>query len=155
MSIYTDLINCAQNGKRFKIILDKKNLSINGKNVVIDGNAISDSVIISNTDLQQIGINDCLNNCWDIVKDLYLKYEHSCPHESCNGDKSYFKPLPFEELSDAELAYNDDRYLCQALLEGYLLLASLNGNLKWEFGSNWFWQDKSNKHLIVLKNWII
>jgi hypothetical protein len=89
---------------------------------------------------------------WGLIEILYKDFKHSVPRENSNK-KSYFKALPVDELTDAELAYNYDRDFMQAVLEGYILLSSLQDWLKWEHGNHWFWQAK-DKDLIILKNWV-
>ena len=68
--------------------------------------------------------------------------------------KSYFKALPVDKLTDYELAYNSNRDFLQAVLEGYILLATLQGWLTWEYENQWFWQNQDDKYLVILKNWI-
>ena len=84
---------------------------------------------------------------------LYNDYKHSVPGKNSNR-KSYFKALPVEELTDAELACNGDRDFHQASLEGYILLASLAGWIEWFIDDYWFWQDDNDKELVVLREWI-
>lgn len=142
MSIYSDLLSAVEYGSKFKINLVKKTLMIDGKDIIIEGN------LIDNKDFQ---VNE--RNPWDIVESLYALYKRSAPTAHHNGNKPYFKADSVEDLTDNEIAFNFDRNLCQAALEGYILLASLSGWLVWQNDSHWFWQG-TDKELVVLKEWI-
>lgn len=156
MSIYYDLINAVDKGKKFKIDLKNKSLLINKKEIIKEGVLINDKeTLIESNDLYCTGWELNLNeNPWDIVEFLYQKYKHSVPKEKSKGSKSYFKGLDIDDLSDEEIAFNINRDLGQAILEGYLLCASLIGWLKWEEKEHWFWQCSNDKELVILKDWI-
>ena len=161
MSIYTDLLEAAHNGKKFKVNLVDKSLWIDRKQVikqrVIVSNKEKDEELIGEFDLEDfIGGGELVRldkEPWEVVKFLYYEFKHSVPKEKATK-KSYFKALIADELTDEELAYNIDRFLGQAMLEGYILLASMQGWLKWEYGDRWFWQCDEDLELIVLCDWI-
>lgn len=151
MSIYTDLLHEADKGKPFKIDLVEKSLRINGKQIIEEGVLLNEVELIESYDLEKaIGLTGSLEeNPWQWINDLYHKYKESVPKQYDNKHH-YFKGLPIEELTTEQLAWNIDRHFAQAMLEGYILLASLKGWLKWEFGNNWFWRG-DNEDLVVLK----
>ena len=159
MSIYTELLNAVNNGSKFRVDLIKKSLWINKRQIIMEEEIVNEQdqgkELIEDHDLDEhVGYYAPLSkNPWTRISILYDKYKHSVP--SKNGmKKCYFKALPVEELTDAELAYNADRNYCQAILEGYILLGSLAGWLKWEHETHWFWKSETDEELVVLKQWI-
>ena len=155
MSIYSELLEAVNNGKKFKVDLYNKSLWIDKKQYIREGENIYGSYyFIEEDDLSPYGWVDKLNNDpWNWIESLYYEYKHSVPSENSNK-KSYFKALSVDELTDAELAYNKARDFCDAMLTGYVLLASLANWISWEFGDKWFWQSLEDKNLIILKDWI-
>ena len=159
MSIFMDLLNAVENGKKFKVDLMNKSLWINKKQIIKNGVIVNEhdknKELINCYDLNSENTNvEALNtDCWGWVEYFYEQYRCSVPSKNGNN-KSYFKALSVEDLIDYQLAYNLDRNLCQAYLEGYILLASLQGWLKWKREDHWFYQSMSYDDLIVLRNWI-
>jgi hypothetical protein len=159
MSIYRDLINAVGDGKKFKVDLIHKSLWIDKKQIIREGEIVYEQDkskdLIKKWDLAlDYGNTVPLDeNHWNAIEFLYKEFKHSAPSEHSNK-KSYFKALSVDELTDEELAYNIDRDFGQCLIEGYILLASLQGWLKWEHGDYWFWQSETDENLIVLRNWV-
>ena len=157
MSIYKDLIDAVDNGKKFKVDLIHKSLWIDKKQIIKEGEIVNEkdksNDLISSKDLLCMGwVNPLDENPWGWIEFLYQEFKHSSPSENSNK-RSYFKALSVDELTDEELAYNIDRDFGQCLIEGYILLGSLKGWIKWDFGEHWFLQGK-DKDLIILRNWI-
>lgn len=158
MSIYKDLLDAVDNGKKFKVDLVNKSLWIDRKQIIKKGEIVHDEDkskdLIKEWDLalhfKCMPLNE---NPWDIIEVLYKEFKHSAPSKHSNN-RGYFKALSLEDLSDADLAYGYDREFAQAMLEGYILLASIIGWIKWENESHWFWQSDSDRELVVLKEWI-
>ena len=154
MSIFMDLLNAVENGNKFKVDLMNKSLWINRKQIIKEGKFVHESnkskELINRDDLNAEPLDE---DCWGWIEYLYEEYRESTPSKNGNN-KSYFKALPVEELTDYQLAYNLDRNYCQACLEGYILLASLIGWLKWNREEHWFYQSLSYNDLIVLRNWV-
>ena len=162
MSIYKDLIDAVDNGKKFKVDLINKSLWINRKQIIKEGVIVHEQSkgknLIEPDDLHDlhctIGLEGSLNeNPWSWIELLYKEFKYSVPKENSNK-RSYFKALSVDELTEAELIFNINRDLGQALLEGYILLASLNDWLKWIHGDYWFYQSKNDENLVVLRNFI-
>lgn len=158
MSIYTDLLNAARKGKKFKVDLINKSLWIDKKQIIKEGEIVNEQ----DKSKEFIEEKDCvisgwvipyLENPWDMIEMLYDDYNHSVPRENGNK-KSYFKALSVDELTDNELAFNISRDFAQACLEGYILLARLQELLKWKLGSYWFWKSENYENLVILKEWI-
>ena len=157
MSIYKELLDAVDNGKKFKVDLVDKSLWINKRQIIKKGEIVNDEDkgkdLIGRWDLALHFVELPLDESpWKVVEVLYHEYKYSTPNKHRN--ESYFKALPVEELTDADLAYGYDREFAQAMLEGYILLASLKGWIQFENENHWFWQSSSDKDLIILKEWI-
>jgi len=137
MTLYEKLIEEVENGKSFKIDLKSKFLKIGNKIYIKDGELKHEMDLIK---------NDC---SWSEVKEIWDNFQRSVPNTHYKNH--YFKGVDESELDDFELAYNDSRYLAQAKLEGYLLLASMKGVLKWEQPDKYFYQDGN---MFILREWI-
>ena len=87
---------------------------------------------------------------------LYEAYKHSVPSErSDSHQKSYFKALPYEKLSDDDILYGVPREFARCILETTFLINVSEGKIKWhdEWGS-WFWQSADDKDLVILREWV-
>ena len=162
MSIYAELLDAVDNGRKIKVDLINKSLWIDKRQYIREGEIVNEQnkskELIEPNDLCSYGWAeaDKLNEePWLWIENLYKEYKHSVPSEDGNN-KSYFKALPVDELTDSELAYNLNRDFMQAVLEGYILLASLVGWLKcdWRIEKHWFWQNYDDPDLVVLRSWI-
>lgn len=157
MSIYGELLDSVEKGRKFKVDLVNKSLWINRKQIIEKGEIIHDEYkgkdLIKRWDLALNYANSPLDeDPWNWIEVLYCEYKHSAPSKHSNI--SYFKALPVEELTDADLAYGYDRDFAQCMLEGYILLASLKGWIQWQNDNHWFWQSTSDSECIVLKEWV-
>ena len=155
MSIYKQLLEAVKEGKTFRINLKEKSLLISKKIVIQNGQikGKNDEPFIEETDLKAIPELDGITDSWEVVSKLHGLFNHSVPDKKWRGNLAYFSAYEMDELSEAELAFGIDRTLAQAMLEGYILCASLQGMLTWSDESRWFWQDPSNPECIVLKDW--
>lgn len=153
MSVYSILIEKVKEGKNYKIDLKNKSLKIGRKYYIKEGDVCVEDNLINEDDMQNLEIDFSKEHVWDVLEWLYFQFKHSVPNENYHK-KSYFKALKVTELDDGELAFNESRNIAQAMLEGFILLASLNQWLKWEFDKKWFWQSSDDKNLIVMKEWI-
>lgn len=147
MSVYSELLNHAQEGGKYKIDLKNKSLKIGNKNYIKNGEVLIEDELFDSDLLMK------LQDPWNKASELYNQYKHSIP-TSHYKDNSYFKALKYEELSSEELAYGLYRNYAQAVLEGFILLASMKGLLKWQNDKHWFWQDENDKDFIILKEYV-
>ena len=147
MSVYSELLNHAQEGGKYKIDLKNKSLKIGNKNYIKNGEVLIEDELFDSDLLIK------LQDSWNKTSELYNQYKHSIP-TSHYKDNSYFKALKYEELSSEELAYGLYRNYAQAALEGFILLASIKGLLKWQNDKHWFWQDENDKDFIILKEYV-
>lgn len=103
-------------------------------------------------DLSDLSEKDIL----DILTAAYEAYKHSVPSERSDSHrKSYFKALPYEELSDDDILYGAPREFSRFTLEISFLIAVSSGKLKWnnEWGT-WFWQSPDDKDFVILREWV-
>jgi hypothetical protein len=152
MSIYSDLLKTAQVGGGYKIDLTKKNLWIGRKQIIKEGVVLIDKDLICNEDFEEFDIftGDVASHSWkNMMWHLYNIFKYSVPNSGYK-DTSKFIAVPVEELQDGDLAYGMDRYVAQAMLEGYLLLGRLANWFQWQDDGRWFWQHET---LVVLKEW--
>lgn len=92
----------------------------------------------------------------DTLTAMYETYKRSIPSERSDSHrKSYFKALPYNELSDDYILYGATREFSRFVLEVSFLRAVLSGKLKWhdEWGS-WFWQSPDDKDFVILREWV-
>lgn len=158
-SVFKKLLNAAKNGS-YKISLQDKTLVINGNEVIKNGIYSSENVLIEPSDLdgyfyEENEIEEIKSEPWNCVRMLYELYKYSIPDKKWNDRKSVFKALPIELISEEDMVTNHPRYMACAVLEGYILLASLQGWLKWEKEDHWYWVNKYDRECIVLKQWVI
>jgi hypothetical protein len=93
----------------------------------------------------------------DKIRELYIAYKFSLPSErSDKKRKKYFKALPIDELTDEQLICGTRREIAQYMLEAFILCSIINGDFAWddEIHGKWFYQDKLEQDLVILKNWI-
>lgn len=155
-SIFAELLDAVDEGRKFKVDLINKSLWIDRKKIIEKGEIVNEQYqgkeLIKKYDLTlHFGIDSCLPP-WELLELIFNEFEKSVP--SKHTVKTYFKAKSVDELTDVDLAYNYDRIFMTAMLEGYILLASLKGILKWQNDKHWFWQSERNKNFIVLKSYI-
>jgi hypothetical protein len=147
MDLLNELVYEAQLGKNIKINLESKDLGVDNIKWFSSGKKTKfcpDGKAMNN-----------LEPVMEYLEKLYKIYKYSYPSETESKRKrSYFKALTAEEMTDEELINGNDRYLARIMLEGFIFLAVVSGELKWkgEWGS-WYYQGK-DKDLIVLRKWI-
>lgn len=149
MSIYLELIGRVHDGEPFHIDFEKRNMKVGKKYLINDGKFDKSQELISGTyDTQAI---------LDTIEELYKVYKYSLPSErSDNKRKKYFKALPMEEITDAQLMVAERREVACATLEGFILCMIVSGQLMWDEGlmGKWFWQCPSDPDLIILRSWV-
>ena len=147
MSIFIDLLEAVNCGKKVHINLVDKTVKINGKEINLDGKELIDV-----TDMEYVRCN--LTKPWDILEELYANYKRSVPSATTKTNKPYFKADSVEDLTDDEIAFNESRDLAQIILESFVLLSSLSGWLTWQNDNHWFWQSDKYPDCVVIKEWI-
>ncbi len=145
-NIYRSAIMAVEQGANFKIDFRSRNLKIDGKPIIRNG--VWEG---------ELGVSMCgVENFLAQVEELYRRYKHSVPSErSESKSRRYFKALPESDLDDAAMLYGERRDNAQVELELYILCQILNG-LTWdsETMGKWFWQSKTDKDLVILRNWV-
>ena len=150
MSIFSKGLERVENGERFHIDFEKRTMKI-GQDKLIDNGEYDVSQTLYDERF------DDSRTLLDKVRELYTTYKLSLPSErSDKKRKKYFKALPIDELTDEQLIYGVRREVAQYVLEAFILCAVLNGDFVWddEIHGKWFYQDKIEKDLVILKNWI-
>ena len=150
MSIFLKGLERVKNGERFYIDFEQRTMKI-GQYKVIDNGEYDTTQVLHDVKFENSRM------LLDKVRELYIAYKFSIPSErSDKKRKKYFKALPIDELTDEQLIYGTRREVAQYMLEAFILCAILNGDFVWddEIHGKWFYQDKIEKDLVILKNWI-
>ena len=151
MSIFLKGLERVENGERFYIDFEQRTMKIGQAKVIDNGEYDTSQALYDErfTDSRTL---------LDKVRELYTAYKFSLPSErSDKKRKKYFKALPIDELTDEQLIYGTRREVAQYMLEAFILCAILNGDFVWddEIHGKWFYQDRLEQDLVILKNWII
>lgn len=145
-NIYQQAIRAVEDGANFKIDFQSRNLKLNGKFVIQAGLYEG-----------ELGMPACnKDEFFSNVEELYYRYKHSIPSErSASKSRQYFIALSEKDLSDEAMLYGERRDKAQIELELYILCQIISG-IEWdaEKMGKWFWQSKTDKDLVVLRNWV-
>ena len=146
-TIYNELLERVGQGERFSINFQSRSMKVGKDYLIKNGECETGRILYGR---HPVSIKEQ-------IEILYRNFKYSCPSERSDSKrKGYFKALPYEELTDGQMIYGENRELAQAALEGYILCAILMGHLKWEdlTTEKWYWQSPSDKDLVILKQWI-
>ena len=92
MSMFLELIDAVDCGKKVHINLVEKTVKINGNDINLDGE------LINITDMEYVRCN--LTEPWEILEDLYANYKRSIPSATTRTNKSYFIADSVENLNE-------------------------------------------------------
>ena len=150
MSILLKGLEQVEKGERFYIDFEKRMMKIGREKVIDNGKYDTTQVLYGeNFDSQQALL--------DKLRELYNNYKFSLPSERSEKKRvKYFKALRIDELTDEQLIYGARREVAQYILEAFILCAIINGDFVWndEIHGKWFYQDKLEQDLVILKKWI-
>lgn len=152
MNIFDELIVRAEDGCSIKVDFENQNLKFDKEDVISNGILVGQY-----KDYELFSKYFVITDPWKQIEILYKRYKKSIPSKKdiCNKyNKEYFKALSIKDLEDIDLVIGVERNIAKATLEGYFLLAVLDGRLKWKWNENWFWQSEEDSDLIVLRKWI-
>lgn len=145
-NIYQSAIQAVENGSNFKVDFQSRNLKIDGKLIIENGKYEG-----------ELGVQSCNEDEFIFnIEELFYRYKHSVPSErSESKSHQYFIALPERNLSDEAMLYGERRDKAQVELELYILCQIILG-FKWnaEKMGRWFWQSKSDKDLVILRDWV-
>ena len=147
MTIYEELLSRVEQGEKFSIDFEKRNMKV-GKDWLIKNGECENSRILYDCNPVQI---------LELIESRYEDFKYSCPSErSGSKRKGYFKALSVDELTDEQMVYGMNREYAQAKLEGFILCTILMGHFKWdeETMGKWYWQSKKDPSLVILREWI-
>ena len=113
MSIYSELIERVDNGERFHIDFEKRNMRVGKEYLIKDGEY--------DTSKELFGIKIySLQVALHMIRDLYKSYKHSLPSERSDSKRrKYFKALTIDELPDDQLMIAGRRETAQAAFWEY------------------------------------
>jgi hypothetical protein len=148
--IMEELIERVDNGERFHIDFEKRNMKVGRTYLIKDGEYDKDKYMLS------LSKKATLDIILDNIEDFYNEYKYSMPSERSESKRrKYFKALSVEELSIDDMVNGESREVAQCILEGYILVNILKGTLYWDeqLMGRWFYQG-NDPDLIILKKWI-
>ena len=70
-------------------------------------------------------------------------------------NKGYFKALSSDSLTMEELMDNMPRPEARMALEGFILLASMEGLIPWHNPRYFFWQSTTDPDCIIYRDWAV
>ena len=147
-NIWEETIQAVSEGKRFKVDFENRNLKVDGKFIIENGQ------YEGQLGLERVSSAEMLEE----IETLYQHYKHSIPSErSQSKSRNYFRALPEPELEDDDMLYGDSREVSQASLELYILICILNGSFQVSevfTAGQWFWQSNNDRDLVILRKWI-
>lgn len=145
-NIYQSAIRAVENGSNFKVDFQSLSLKIDGKFIIENGKYEG-----------ELGVQSCNEDEFIFnIEELFYRYKYSVPSErSESKSHQYFIALPERNLSDEAMLYGERRDKAQVELELYILCQIILG-FKWnaEKMGRWFWQSKSDKDLVILRDWV-
>lgn len=147
MTIYEELLLRTEQGEKFHIDFEKRNMKVGKDWLIKNGECETGRILYGYRPVHVL----------ELIEDWYEDYKYSCPSERSDSKrKGYFKALSVDELSDEEMVCGEPREYAQAKLEGFILCAILMGHLKWdeETMGKWFWQSKKEPSLVILRQWV-
>lgn len=145
-NIYHEAVQAVRDGAKFKVDLAERNLTIDGKRIISNGEF--EGVL----GVDKATTEEFLNT----IEKLYAFYKNSVPSERSESNfRQYFKALPERELSDEDMLYGKHRDSAQIELELYILCQIILG-VEWNESlmGKWFWQSRDDKDLVILRQWI-
>lgn len=156
MSVFMELMQAVEMGLRCKVNLETKSLHIDRKAVVENGVLLGEERnLFDNEDIYYcVGHVDDYPYYWNAVERLYDNYKYSMPTKSTKVNRPYFKAEDANKITPQQMANRPHRDQAQMMLEGFILLAGINGCLEWKNPEHWFWQSTTDKDLVVLKKWV-
>ena len=150
MTIYEELIKRVRDGEPFDVNFSNRTLKIGKKFLIKDGLYDDKRELFEGSDLTMYDI-------LDLIDMRYNSYKYSLPSErSDNNRKAYFKALPVDKLTDAQMATGERREVARAHLEGFVLCMIIAGRFVWneDMLGKWFYQSKNDPDLVILRNWV-
>ena len=150
MTIYEELIKRVEEGESFYINFKNQALKIGKKFLVADGFYDDERTLYTTSELE-------MSEIMAFIETLYENYKYSLPSERSDSKRrQYFKALPVDKLTDAQMATGERREVARAKLEGFLLCMIVDGFFVWdedEIGK-WFYQSTRDPDLVILRKWI-
>lgn len=147
-NIYSESLQMIILGSRFSISLAERTLTIDGKEIISNGEYEG-----------ELGIEpDLQENVLGKIEELYFVYKHSIPSERSDSRRyKQFYALPEDKLDADDMMYGARREEALFQLEFYILASILNGSLVWndDHMGRWFWKSSVDPDLIILRQWVV
>lgn len=128
------------------------NAEIFNKGLLQETLLLSDGTVYDLKDIDLIHVEEC--DQYEKIEELYTIYQKSIPNKSSNDRKSNFRAMPVNKFSYKEMMEGIPRTNARYELEGYVLLASFCGAIRWKWPDKFYWQSENNKSLVLFREWI-
>lgn len=165
MTVYEFLIHAARSysgvvngGKTEDIVIDLTRKSIwSGRLCIMrNGELLRQVIRLENGEVCELeGIIDFEGNAYAEIERLYAQYKRSVPNRHVKLNKGYFKALSSDSLTMGELMDNMPRPEARMALEGFILLASMEGLIPWHNPRYFFWQSTTDPDCIIYRDWVV
>ena len=152
---YSDVVN---GGKTEEIRIDLTHKSIWSDKLCImrNGQLLRQSIRLESGEVCKLeGLIDFEGDAYGEIERLYAQFKRSVPNRHVKLNKGYFKALSSDSLTMQELMDNMPRPEARMALEGFILLASVNGLIPWHNPKYFFWQSATDPDCIVYRDWIV
>ena len=171
-TLYQKLVEKIEQGSKFSIYLEKKQLIVDGKDVLrmrdgfdtpffVEFKSRRNWRIKAVTNHLFLGVQkaDSIEQALAVINDLYQIYKYSRPSERSDSKSShtYFKALPELELSTDDMLNSESREVARFRLEYHVLAYIMLGILKWDdtiMHGHWFYKSPIDQDLIILRSWL-
>lgn len=165
MTVYEFLIHAARSysgvvngGKTEDINIDLTRKSIwSGRLCIMrNGKLLRQSIRLKNGEVCELeGLIDFEGDAYEEIERLYALYKRSVPNRHVKLNKGYFKALSSDSLTMEELMDNMPRPEARTALEGFILLASVEGLIPWHNPRYFFWQSPTDPDCIIYRDWVV
>lgn len=165
MTVYEFLIHAARtysgvvNGGKtedIRIDLTRKSIWSDKLCIMRDGKLLRQSVRLENREVCELeGLINFEGDAYAEIERLYAQYKRSVPNRHVKLNRGYFKALSSDSLTMGELMDNMPRPEARIALEGFILLASVEGLISWHNPRYFFWQSPTDPDCIIYRDWVV
>lgn len=135
MILYDIITTLSENGyTRIRTNLIAGNLQIAKTKIIENGKQLTDTFTANG----ETYTFDALTGEKQNICDLYAQFKTSLPGEGDNKFQTFFRAKSADELTDEELITGIPRTEARIKLESYLILASVEGKIKWQNENHWY-----------------
>ncbi len=147
MSIFDDIMCCAEAGERVSISLASRSVRVGGQTVVANGKWTGE------LGLEAAPTEAALAR----IEELYDVYCRSLPSRIENSRGRVRRWFHASDCDDSGVLWGEERQVARCRLELTVLCYILNGSLtrtSEPFAGKWFWQSSRYPGMVILAEWL-